>query len=193
VGKKGSYHAYNTIPKSREWLSLHCAINVIWSSLLGFYIFRGENIRNNYIKNCRTRTCIVMQRKIRWFFLIQKIPIFFQKVSSRWHHKIKSTSIILRWTWITCWIRNNIITSIGIWIGHGYLTISHFSCLATIGCELFQTFQKTFNKEKDNAMVKNNHYELEKCTFIIWVNKALDNLCLRKTLKVVWGYRDLAT
>ncbi len=126
---------------------------------------------------------MVMQRKTRWICFIQKIPIFFQKVSSKWHHKIKSTSIIFRWTWITCCIRNNIIRNIGIWIGHGYLTISHFSCLVAIGCELFQTFQNNFQKEKDNAMVKNNHYALEKCTLVTWGNKALDQSLSKKNIK----------
>ncbi len=39
-------------------------------------------------------------------------------------------------------------TSARIWIIHGYITMSHFSCFATIGCELFQTFQNNLQKRK---------------------------------------------
>jgi hypothetical protein len=35
-----------------------------------------------------------------------------------------------------------IIKQARIWIGHGYITFSHFSCLVSIRCELFQTFEE---------------------------------------------------
>ncbi len=33
---------YNSIPKSREWLIVNCVVNAVGTTLLGFYIFRGE-------------------------------------------------------------------------------------------------------------------------------------------------------
>jgi hypothetical protein len=30
----------------------------------------------------------------------------------------------------------------------------------------FKPFKKTFKKERDNAMIRNNHYEPNKCTLI---------------------------
>ncbi len=32
-------------------------------------------------------------------------------------------------------------------------------------------------------MVKNNHYELEKCTLVTWVNKALDQPLSKKNIE----------
>ncbi len=32
--------------------------------LLGFYIFRGEKIRDDHIKNCKSRTWMSMQKQI---------------------------------------------------------------------------------------------------------------------------------
>jgi len=40
---------YNTIFKSKEWLIVNCVVNATETSLLGFYIFRGERIHNDYI------------------------------------------------------------------------------------------------------------------------------------------------
>jgi hypothetical protein len=31
--------------------------------LLEFYIFKGENIKNDNIRHCKTNTCMAMQRK----------------------------------------------------------------------------------------------------------------------------------
>jgi hypothetical protein len=59
IGKKltrrGSNKAYNTIPRSKEWLMVNCVVNVTRNYLLGFYIFKSEWIRDNYIKMCKCR------------------------------------------------------------------------------------------------------------------------------------------
>jgi hypothetical protein len=38
----------------------------------------------------------------------------------------------------------------------------------------FKPFKTTFRKKRDNAMVNNNHCELDKCTLANWVEKSLD-------------------
>jgi hypothetical protein len=50
--KRGSQQVYNTIPKSKEWMIVNCAINVVGSIFHGFYIFKGERIRKDYIQQC---------------------------------------------------------------------------------------------------------------------------------------------
>jgi hypothetical protein len=40
---------YN-IPKSKEWLVVNCVKNAMMLILLGFYIFKGERLKNNYIE-----------------------------------------------------------------------------------------------------------------------------------------------
>jgi len=61
---------------------------------------------------------------------------------------------------------------------------SHTShALQPLDVSCFKPFETTFKKEKDNAMVKNNNYELEKCTLVIWVNKALDQFLFKKNIK----------
>jgi hypothetical protein len=41
---------YNNNPKSREWLTISCAINEGGGYLPIFHIFRGEKIKNDYIQ-----------------------------------------------------------------------------------------------------------------------------------------------
>jgi hypothetical protein len=67
------------------------------------------------------------------------------------------TTINSRWTWVTCYTKNN-QTSTRSWIGHGYITLSHFSCFITLDENCF----KPFKKKWDNALVRNNHYKPNK-------------------------------
>jgi hypothetical protein len=47
----------------------------------------------------------------------------------------------------------------------------------------FKPFKTTFKKERDNAMVINNHYKPNKCTLVVLVNKALDQSLFKKNIK----------
>jgi hypothetical protein len=60
LAKKGSHQGYNTIPKSKEWIIINYAVNVTKGSLLRFYIFKGERIKDIYIKHCKIGTCMMM-------------------------------------------------------------------------------------------------------------------------------------
>jgi hypothetical protein len=52
---------------------------------------------------------------------------------------------------------------------------SHTShALQPLDVSCFKPFKTTFKKKKNSAMVKNNHYEPEKCTLVGWVDKALE-------------------
>jgi len=42
---------------------------------------------------------------------------------------------------------------------------------------------KPFKKKRNNTMVKNNHYELNKCTLASWVDKSLDQSLSKKNIK----------
>jgi hypothetical protein len=47
--KQSSHHVYIIIPKSEEWLIINYVVNVVKTTLLGFYIFRRERIHDDYI------------------------------------------------------------------------------------------------------------------------------------------------
>jgi len=66
-----------------------------------------------------------------------------------------------------------------IWFRHDHIVISHISCPTTTWCELFKPFKTIFRKERDNAMVRENHCELNKIAFANWVEKVV-NTSLRK-------------
>jgi two-component SAPR family response regulator len=65
--------------------------------------------------------------------------------------------------------------------------LSHTShALQPLDENSFKPFKTSFRKERDNSMVKNNYNELDKATFVAWVDKAL-NVILSKTSRV--GFR----
>jgi hypothetical protein len=80
LARKRSNAVYSTIPKSQEWLTINYVVNVIGGVLLGLYIFRGERLQNDYIKLCKLRICMIMQKKIRMiYFLFKEFLTFFNK------------------------------------------------------------------------------------------------------------------
>jgi len=50
MARRMSHIVYNIIPKSHEWLIVNCVVNVVRTILLGFYIFQGERMHDDYIK-----------------------------------------------------------------------------------------------------------------------------------------------
>jgi hypothetical protein len=51
---------YNIIPKSQKWLTLNVVVKVARGFLSKIYIFGCERIKENYIKDYKLGTCIVM-------------------------------------------------------------------------------------------------------------------------------------
>jgi hypothetical protein len=45
----------------------------------------------------------------------------------------------------------------------------------------FKPFKTTFRKVRDSTMSKNNHMELDKITFVGWVDQALEQSLTKKT------------
>jgi hypothetical protein len=60
LARLGSNAIYSTIPKFREWFIINCAINVARINLLGFYIFKGERLQDDYIKSYKPKSCMAM-------------------------------------------------------------------------------------------------------------------------------------
>jgi hypothetical protein len=71
LAKIGSQQVYNTIPKSKEWLIIKYAINDAWGFLLRFYIFKGERIKDDCIRDCKLRTCIHAKKFMDNMFYVQ--------------------------------------------------------------------------------------------------------------------------
>jgi hypothetical protein len=63
-GKKGLTTSYGTSVKSKEWLITNCVVNVVKGYVLGFHTFKGERIKEDYIRHCKLGTCIMMQTKL---------------------------------------------------------------------------------------------------------------------------------
>jgi hypothetical protein len=70
---------YNTIPKSKDWFIANCAINVVGGFLLAFYLFKGERLQQDYIKDCKSNNA---KEGSDDSLFIQGISKLFQKVSS---------------------------------------------------------------------------------------------------------------
>jgi hypothetical protein len=160
--------------KSREWLTVNCVVNVTKNCLPSFYIFRSERIRDDYMRLCKASTCMAMQTKA-WitFFLFKEFLSFFKKSvlneisQSNWHLLIldkHGSHVMLEVIAQAKEFGLDMVTS-----------PTHTShALQPLDVSCFKPLWITFQKERDNAMVKNNHYEPNKCTLIRWVNKSLD-------------------
>jgi hypothetical protein len=63
-----------------EWLIINFVVNATMTTLLRFYIFKGERKPNDYIQFRKLGTCMGMQSKA-WmidYMFFQRIPLFFQ-------------------------------------------------------------------------------------------------------------------
>jgi len=54
---------YNIIPKSWEWLTINYEINVVGGVLPNSYIFKGEKLKDDYIKLYKPSICMVMEKQ----------------------------------------------------------------------------------------------------------------------------------
>jgi hypothetical protein len=72
-------------------------VNVKMGSLLGFYIFKGEWIIDDYIKHCNLKTCMKMQTKAWMMVFLFKEFFYFLKVQFQGHLSIKLKSYIFKW------------------------------------------------------------------------------------------------
>jgi hypothetical protein len=81
MARRMSHIIYNIILKSHEWLTMNCVMNVTRMILLGFYIFRGDMMRDDYIKQCKSGTCMAMLAKT-WMttFLFKEFLSFFKRL-----------------------------------------------------------------------------------------------------------------
>jgi len=53
LARKGSNAIYSIIRKSRKWLIINYGVNVTRGVIPSFYIFRGERLKDDYIKLCK--------------------------------------------------------------------------------------------------------------------------------------------
>jgi hypothetical protein len=108
-----------------------------------------QNFTYSWVRESKMSTSNIAKQKHAWgckgkhgwLFFIQRIFINIQELNSRWHHKMQLTTINSRQTWVTCYTKNN-QTSTRSWIGHGYITLSHFSCFITLDENCFKPFKK---------------------------------------------------
>jgi len=98
LARRGSNVVYNIIPKSWEWLIINCAINVTSVILLRLYIFIGERLRNDYIKLCKLRRCMVVQKEVWMTFSCSKssyLSTFHTRNYKEWVQNLKLINIDL--------------------------------------------------------------------------------------------------
>ncbi len=127
------------------------------------------------MKHYKLRTCMVMQVK-RWMtsFLFKEFFSFFKKTiprdifQSNWCLLVldgHDSLVMLEAIKLTQEFGLDMVTFI----------FHTFHALQLMNMNCFKHFKIVFMKDRDDAMVRNNHCELNNCTFIGWVNKVLDH------------------
>jgi hypothetical protein len=87
---------------------MNCGVNVIGKFMLTFYIFKGERLQQDYIKDCKPGTCMAMQKKgLHDNLFVQGVFKFFQKVNSWWDLFNQSSPTNFGWPWIPCYSTRN--------------------------------------------------------------------------------------
>jgi hypothetical protein len=173
LARKGSNVVYSTIPKSWKWLIVNYVVNVVVGILLGFYIFKGGRLRDDYIRLCKPYTCMVMQKRT-WttIFLFKEFISFFNKlvpvgVSLNNQHLLfldgygghVTIEVIKQ-------VKN---------FGLDKITLpSHTShALQPLDVSYFKPFKTAFRKFKVVVMFRSNHMEPDKIIIVGWVDQAL--------------------
>jgi len=157
-------------------------VNVVGTTLPGFYIFRGERICDNYIQFYKLGTYMAMQSKA-WMttFLFKEFLYFFKRSIS---------------SGISLTNRHLLILD-----GHGsHVTLETIEQDKEFGLDMitlpshtshafqpmdvacFKPFKNDFRKERDATMVKRNYTKPNKITLTGWVDKALDLTLTRNNI-----------
>jgi len=79
LAKCGSQLVFNTIPKFKEIVVMNCAINALKGFLLTFYILRGENLQEDYIKDYKLGIGMEMHKKVQMIMILFKEFLSFFK------------------------------------------------------------------------------------------------------------------
>ncbi len=145
-------------------------INVTKGVLLGFYIFRGERLKDDYIRFCKPGTCMAMQKKT-WMttFLFKEFLYFFNK-------SIPSGISFSNRHMLIVDAHGNHVTLKAIKqvedFGLDMITLpSHTShALQPLDVFCFKPFKTTFRKVENAVIFRSNHMELNKITLAGWVN-----------------------
>jgi hypothetical protein len=87
-------------------MTINYVINVVGGIFFSFYIFKGEKIRNDYIQQCKPRSCMEMQKNMDGMLFVQNF-IFLYSISNREFVSIEYAPSNYRWTWITCYSISN--------------------------------------------------------------------------------------
>ncbi len=165
---------YNIIPKSKEWLIINYVVNVVRTTLPGFHIFKGENIRDDYIQFCKPRTCMAVQSKA-WIttFLFKKF-IFFFKMSIPNGISITNKHLVILDGHGSHVTFEAIKQAQKFGLDMNTLPSHTFHALQPLDVACFKHFNNAFKKEKDIVMVKRNCTKLNKITLVGWVDKTID-------------------
>ncbi len=162
---------YNIILKSREWLIINCVVNVVGTTLLGFYIFRGERICDDYIQLYELGTCMAMQSKT-WIitFLFKKFMFFFKRFIPSGISITNGHLLILdgHGSHVTLEVIEQ-AQEFGLDM---IILLSHTShALWPLDVACFKPFKTPFRKERNIAMVRKNYTKPNKITLARWVDK----------------------
>lgn len=165
LAKKGSQQVYNTIPNFKEWLITNYPINVMGGFLSIHFTF-------SKMKELKMTTSKIVNQKHAWqcrkkwmtCFYLRKFFHFYE-FSPWWHVSIQLSSTNLRWTWFTCNSKSN-RTSMIVWLRRDHPSFTHLSCIQPLHVNCFKPFKFAFENKNESNMIRTNHTELGKSTWL---------------------------
>jgi hypothetical protein len=187
LAKWGSHDVYNTIPKSRKWLIVNCVVNV---TRIVFHIFKSSKIWKDYMKLCRPKTSMAMQKRTwtttylfnQCCFLLTYLYYvgFLEKIF--WYIVYFDS----RQPWVTWYIIKTIkqVTTFGLDMVNLPFHISHV--LQPLHVTYFKPFKNALKKEWDFAMVNNSYFESIECLLTMFCNSFWKEKKIKLKFKVTF-------
>jgi hypothetical protein len=147
---------YSTIPKSKEWLTINCVVDVIGTSLPRFYIFKRKKIHDDYIQLCKLGTCMAMQSKAWMTTFLFKEFLFYFKSSIPGGISISNKHLLILDGHGSHVILETIEQASEFGLDMATLLLHTCHALQPLDVVCFKSFKINFKREKNTTMVTRN-------------------------------------
>ena len=187
--KKGTRSVHNLMPNEREWLTNLTCINAAGECILGFYIFRGKRIRENYLAHCEDGVVMAMQEQA-WMtttLFSHWISHFIRSLSNKGGISQERRHLLIVDG------HNSHVTLEVVYkckhVGLDLLTRpSHTSHrLQPLDVSVFGPFKRYFKRYRDAWTLKNRGRGACKKILAMWVSKALERALTH--MNITSGFR----
>ena len=177
---------HSLMPNKLEWLSALTCINAVEHSILGFYIFRRQQIRDNFIRFCEDGAAMAMQPEawLTQYLFFSWISYFINSLDSRKEMSPQNRHLLIVEGHNSHVTLEVVMKSMK--VGLNLITLpSHTShCLQPLDVSVFAPFKYGFKCYRDAWVLRNRGRKVGKHVLAIWVFTSLQKALTPVNIKV---------